>query len=277
MTVLLGTVAFFLPMIAICWWDARAQTITSAADVGHLLGPRVIGSLPILPRRALRRLHGHESRGSPWTSSLRESVDGVRTLLLRISDLEPARLVLVTSAIRGEGKTTLATQLATSYARAHCRTVLVDFDLRSPAVHRAIGLPVAPGVSELLRGKATVEEVLQPSAQDDLWAVGAGECDEEALLALPQTGVAEFLGRLREEFDFVVVDSGPVLPVADALVIGRHVDIAVLAVMRDVSQAPKILAAYERLTALGIRVLGAIVTGKQDETVRSYYQYVRHA
>ena len=85
--------------------------------------------------------------------------------------------------------------------------------------------------------------------------------------ALARDGLEGIFEKLREEFDFIVVDSHPVLPAADSLLIGQHMDAAILSVLRDVSQTPRVYAASQKLAALGIRVLGAVVNGADPEEV----------
>jgi Mrp family chromosome partitioning ATPase len=89
----------------------------------------------------------------------------------------------------------------------------------------------------------------------------AGQWDRELTKALATDQVEKLFATLRQEYDFVVVDSHPVLPATDALLIGQHVDAVLLALLRDVSQLPRVYAACQRLTGLGIRVLGAVVNG----------------
>ena len=90
----------------------------------------------------------------------------------------------------------------------------------------------------------------------------AGRCDAAAIQALAQDEVQTLFYHLKEEYEFVIIDVSPVLPVADALLIGQHTDAVVLSVLRNVSRLPAVHAAQQRLTSLGIRVLGAVVIGE---------------
>jgi capsular exopolysaccharide synthesis family protein len=175
----------------------------------------------------------------------------------------------------GEGKTTLATQLAFSFARGGRRTLLVDGDLRRPDVHRIFGLPREGGFSEVLRSEMSLSEAIRPTLTPNLWVLTAGRIDQQALAALAQrqSFLSESFQKMREDFDFVIVDCCPVLPVVDTMLIGQHVDIAVLSVLRDVSQMPRIDEANRRLTNIGIRVFGAVVTGAAGGV---YYHHEYH-
>jgi capsular exopolysaccharide synthesis family protein len=180
---------------------------------------------------------------------------------------------MVSSASGGEGKTTLATQLAMSLARAGRQTVLVDFDLRRPAFDEVFGLPLEPGVCEGLRRQSSVSALVHQVANDNLAVVTAGRWDRSALASLSNGAAAAMFKQLREEYEFVVVDTSPILPVADARFVSQHVDAVVLAVFRDVSQAPKIEAACEILAAFGVQTVEAVVTGPNDNMYGKHMGY----
>src|SRR5262249_7353416 len=125
------------------------------------------------------------------------------------------RTLLVTSAVGGEGKTSLANHLATSLARSGQKTLLIDGDLRRPMVHGLYDQPRSPGFCELVRGECVSKDVAHQTPVDNLWVMTAGGFDDHALAALAQSPARSVLDKLREEFDFVVIDSAPLLPVAD--------------------------------------------------------------
>src|SRR5205823_7789267 len=197
-----------------------------------------------------------------------------RVMLLRAARSESMRVVMVTSAHSGEGKTSLSTHLAASLAQTGLRTLLIDGDLRNPIAHQVFGLDPAPGFCELLRDEARAEDVIRPTAVDRLWMIPAGRWTSRASRALAQDGVARrILAGFREEFDFVIIDSSPVLPVVDPLLIGQLADGTILSVLRDVSRMPNVYAAHQRLTAGGVRVLGAVVNGVRGEAYGAAYPY----
>jgi succinoglycan biosynthesis transport protein ExoP len=94
----------------------------------------------------------------------------------------------------------------------------------------------------------------------------AGSVDGHALQALTQDGVAEVFERLKEQFDFIIIDTSPVIPVPDALVLGQQADVVILSLMKDVSRMPAVYQAQQSLEDLGIRVLGAVMIGEKTET-----------
>src|SRR5262249_26886645 len=174
-------------------------------------------------------------------------------------------------------KTSLASQLAASLARAWRKTLLVDGDLRHPAAHKLFDLTLEPGLSEVLRGEANLPDAIKPTLMSRLWMMPAGHWDAHAVQALAQGGVRRMFDELRGQYDFIVVDSSPVLPVADALLLGQHVDAVLFSVLRDVSRLPSLQAASQKLQHLGVRTLGAVVIGTSTDLGGKSYQYKAQA
>jgi capsular exopolysaccharide synthesis family protein len=184
---------------------------------------------------------------------------------------------MVTSAVSGEGKTTLATHLAGSLARAGRRTLLIDCDLRRPSIHQMFELPPQPGLSEVLLGEVHLAEATLATPVSGLWVVPAGQWDRNVMQALARDDARAVFEKLKAEYDFVVIDSHPVLPATDSLLIAQHADAVIFSLLREVSQMPKVYAACQRLTSLGVRVLGAVVNGTQEDTYAGGYQYAAPA
>jgi len=253
-----------IPGGIVAFWDASAKHINTPADVSKGLRLSVLGSVPLIPAKVLRRLGSPSKRYHTWQARLTESVDGIAARVLRKAEMEQCRVIMVSSAAGGEGKTTLATQLALSLARAGRRTVLVDFDLRRPAFDEVFGLPLEPGVCEVLRQESDISTIVHQVATNNLAVVTAGRWDRSALAALSNGAAAGMFKKLREDYDFVVIDASPVLPVADARFVSQHVDTVVLSVFRDVSKAPKIQAACEILAAFGVHTVETVVTAPNN-------------
>src|SRR5262249_26769584 len=115
-------------------------------------------------------------------------------------------------------------------------------------------------------------DVVRPTRLSRLWLITAGLCDGHATQALAQESLQGIFEELRGQFDHVVVDSCPVLPVADSLLIARHADGVILSILRDESRLPQVSAAQQRLAGLGARVLGAVVSGAEGDAYGFDYQ-----
>jgi capsular exopolysaccharide synthesis family protein len=249
----------------VAWWEFRRRRVRSPEEVSTGLGIRVVGAVPASPDvEAIinappeEELDGH---------LVLESIDAIRTLVLNSARQDATRVLMVTSAESGEGKTTLASHLAGSLSRAGRKTLLIDGDLRQPAVHQFFEAPMEPGLSEVLLGEVDTVDAIQKTNQDGLLVMPAGQWDREVLQSLARGEASDVLEKLKEEFDFIVIDSHPVLAATDSLLIGEAVDAVILSVLRDVSRTPRVYAASQQLQGLGIRVLGAVVNATDPAEV----------
>lgn len=254
----LGGVA--LALLGVAFFEFQTRRITNFTAVEDGLGVRVMGDVPMLSGKRWSLFGGINGEGA-LQGMMDESIDGIRSMLLHVGNEESIRCVLVTSAKASEGKTTVASSLAASIGRSGRRTLLVDGDLRRPSVHRLLDIPNRTGLCEVLSGEAAVADVVRPSRSPGLWVMTAGQCTPESLQALAREGVAEVFEQLREEFDFIVVDSGPVLAVVDPLLLGPYCDGAIISVLRRVSQMSSVYDTCERLEGVGVRVLGSVING----------------
>jgi capsular exopolysaccharide synthesis family protein len=270
-----GLVSFLGVVLLVAFLEWRTRRIDGVDQVVTELGLRVIGTVPAFPNRANLKA-AVEAGGANWRFVLNESINSARTMLLHTARTQSMQVVMVTSATQGEGKTSLASQLATSMATAGMRTLIVDCDLRNPSVQKLFELPLGPGVSEVLRQEVDVADAVQATAVPNLWVIPAGHCSNATIAALAQGHPMETLfNRLRGQFDFIIVDSCPVLPVADALLIGQHVDGVVFSIMQDISQLPKVLTATEKMNQLNIPLVGAVVNGIKQDVYSYGYNYVK--
>jgi capsular exopolysaccharide synthesis family protein len=206
-----------------------------------------------------------------------EGAEQFRTLrarLYQIRDVAPLNKVLVTSAVAGEGKTFVATNLAQAIARERDRKVLlVDGDLRSAGLHLPLGAPLSPGLSEYLRDEASEAEIVQHGQEGNLCFIAAGNgggC--KASEALSNGRLQKLLDRIAPLFDWVIVDSPPCLPVADASVLAGCVD-GVLLVVRSKS-TPSAMAQRAHQELRKSNVIGVVLNAVEEvDSYGAYYSY----
>ena len=269
-----GFGGFSFIVFGIVFLEYRFRRISSINEVSENLSMKVMGTLPLMPRSVTRNgKKNGKSRSAFWHSALTESIDATRTMLLRETDLESMNVVMVASAMGGEGKTTLTCHLATSLARAGRKTILVDCDLRRPSVSKVYDLDISPGFCEVLRGEAKLDETVRELPVNNLSIIPAGIINQDILGLLAQNEVGDIFNILKTEYDFVIVDSSPILPVTDSLLIAQHVDATILSIRRDISRLAKVGAAVQRMSMLGIPFLGAVAIGLDDESFGFNYPY----
>jgi len=156
----------------------------------------------------------------------------LRSRLYRIRESQPLKTVLISSAVPAEGKTIVATNLAHALVRQQgCRVLLLDADLRAPRIHTLLGAPSNPGLADYLQGGASEFEVIQRGFEDGFFFTPAGTHVTHPSELISSARMKEFLERVKPAFDWIIIDSSPVLPVADATVLGGLAD-GVLLVVR---------------------------------------------
>jgi succinoglycan biosynthesis transport protein ExoP len=254
--------------------EVRAGRVANPDDLPARVRLGVIGVVPPLPglrpARTTRALRDERRRVEEFVQSL----DHLR-ITLGAGGPGARRCVLITSAIGGEGKTTLAAQLAGRCANAGLLTLLIDADLRRPSLGELLEVPEGPGLADVLLGEADPEAamvVIGSAGGFHLLPAGAVGHDPARLLQGERLG--QLLAQFRATFDVVIVDAPPVLAVPDALILGRWTDGAVLAVRHDTSRFPLVERANRRLAAVGVPVLGAVVNGcRTPESGYGAYHY----
>ncbi len=254
-TALGGLGVFALTCFGISYLEFCHRHLDGPEQVDEGLGIRVVGTLPALSARKML------DPDHPVVAQLTESIDGVRTLLMHDSTQKRRQVVMVTSATTQEGRTTVASQLAASLARAGRRTLLVDGDVRRPALHTLFDVSLEDGLCEVLRAEVDVADVIRPTHAEGLWLLTAGYCDVDAIQALATEQLQPAFEKLRSEYDFIIIDGAPVLGMSDALIFGQYSDGAILSVRRDFSQMPKINEAALLLRSVGVRLIGSVVNG----------------
>ena len=205
-----------------------------------------------------------------------QSLDHLRVALCEGGTNGEGRCVMITSATGGEGKTTLSAHLAARCANAGTSTLLIDADMRRASLGRLLDVPPGMGLGDVLAGEADLDASLISVQAGGFHFLSAGTPGIDPTRVLKSTRLAELIGQLRQMYDLVILDTPPVLPVADALILGRWADGAVMAARYDASRLPLIERANRQIIAAGIPVLGVVVNGvkTQDQAYGSYaYSY----
>lgn len=241
------------------------EAISDPTEVEPLIGVPLLGSIPKLsgtqPSEAL----------ADRKSSMVDAYLAVQTNLAFSTEHGVPRSLAVTSTRPSEGKSTTALALATMLARAQKRVVLVDGDMRSPSIHHLIGTDNDRGLSNYLAGNDEVAGLIQPVALYGFHAVTAGPVPPNAAELLTSERLHMLITSLLGQFDHVVIDSPPVMGLADAPLIGGRVDGVIYAIESHGIRSSMVRAALHRLESAHVRVLGAVLT--KFESRRSSYGY----
>ena len=198
----------------------------------------------------------------------------LRSRLYHVREKMPLKKLLVTSALPKEGKSFTSANLAQVMVRQHGRrALLIDADLRGPRLHQMLGAPAGPGLAEYLTGKADEASVMQRGPMEGLFFIPSGEGIEDPAELVASGKLKVLLQRLEPLFDWIIIDSPPVIPVSDASVLSKVCD-GVLMVVRS-NSTPSDLARKARSEFPDQMLIGVVLNGTDHETAkyeRYYYE-----
>jgi polysaccharide biosynthesis transport protein len=268
------------------------NTVKSPDDIEALTG---LPSLAVVPAFAELNGHGRSSRlalgagsGTPAESrvelvahsqpksQISEAFRALRTSLLLSQAEHPPQVILVTSALPREGKTTAAVNLAVTLAQLGDRTLLIDSDLRKPGIRRALGLTGGRdvGLSSYLAGVAALDEITVPHAAiSNLVALPTGPVPPSPADLLSSHRMRDAVAYLRQQYKFIVIDSPPIMAATDAVILSALVD-GVLLVVRS-GETPKEAFTRSRDLLIGVkcRLLGVVLNAVDSSAPDYYYSY----
>jgi capsular exopolysaccharide synthesis family protein len=185
---------------------------------------------------------------------------------------EPVRMVVVTSAVASEGKSVTATNLALTVAAAKVRVLLIEGDLRQPKVADYLDLERAVGLSDVIAGRAEIDDVLQPWGDGFMTVLPTGHMPPNPSELLASESAARLFDELRRRFEFIIVDTPPLIPVTDGVVAATRADGVILVVRHGRTTRHQLTLALGALENVSARLLGSVMTmvptGKH-----SYYAY----
>lgn len=249
--------------VAYARWRLNPK-IYEAADVRQSSRMPFLGQLPPLPKRL--------DLGGPCDPALAESVRMVRTALLKRIEATDTRVVLVSSSTSGTGKTTVAALLSRSLAQLGKRVLLVEGDLRCPALSkRVVGFESQFGLGALLTGQVDESQVILKTHTPPIDVIVAGNIPADFNFELLANGaLQQHLKRWRKKYDIVLIDGPPILPVADAPILAGEADGTILVLRSDYCRRDDVVRAFSDLRAAGASLLGTVFIGSPH--AKSYYQ-----
>jgi len=246
------------------------NTFKTKDDVENYLKLPVVGMLPKMRANPLAKSNSERLAMSEPRSPFAEAINDIRTAILFSRIDEPPKTILITSPLPGEGKTTLALNLALAFARRG-RTLLIDADLRKGRIEELAHLNGHPGLTDVLSGQCTTKDAIVADHEaEDLFLLTAGTSPPNPLEVISSKRFGEELARLRSNFDYVIIDGTPLLPVSDSIVLARVVDVTVMAIKSDDTSREVALDALKRLQTIRIKPVGVIMQQVDMRKLRGY-------
>jgi capsular exopolysaccharide synthesis family protein len=235
----------------------RAQldrSVKSAEEAAVLVGAPVVGT--VLRDGELEKRHTVDRKGASRTA---EDYRQLRNNLQFLDVDNPPKLIMISSALPSEGKTTAVVNLALALVDAGKRVTVIEADLRRPKVSLYLGMVAGVGLTNLLAGTAELDDVLQYYGDAGLQVVAAGPTPPNPGELLASSHMAELLNKLRDTNDFVLIDAPPLLPVADSSGLAVHTDGVLLSVRYGATRREQLQQAAATLERVGARTLGIIL------------------
>jgi succinoglycan biosynthesis transport protein ExoP len=248
------------------FFEYMDKTIKSPDEIKNELGLTCLGIVPVVSR-APKTLNVSNSVPTAFVEAFRT----VRTNVLLSSADETVRSILVTSTGPNEGKTVVAANLAILLAQIGQSVVLVDADLRRPSVHEILGHSQEPGLSDLAAGRMKPSRVIHASSVPGLWCVPSGPIPPNPAEILSSDSFKRFIKVLERTFDWVIIDSAPVMAVTDATLVARITAGVLFVVAAEQSTRPAALKAIEQLELAQSRFVGAVLNKVKLQRNAFYY------
>ena len=261
---LTGTIAFIL--------EYMDDTLKTPQDIANVLGLPVVGY--VVNESGMDKTDGTPYVSANPRSPMAETFRTLRTNLEFASVDKSLKTILITSPGAGEGKTTVATNLAAVMAQANKRVILLEGDLRRPRVHRALGMSNQIGLSDVFRGQMDIRDVARYSKVKDLAVITSGSLPPNPAELLGSARMAQILARLVDSASVVIIDSPPFV-VADSTVLAAKVDGVLLVLQPGKTHAEAAKTMLAQLNRAGAHVVG-VVLNRVSRKTSSYYGYYRY-
>jgi len=262
MMALTSLIGLCLPFGVAIIWEYMVKRVSNPQDLEQDPNLSVLAEITRLPSR-VRRSGTFSSNGNGQPVKVfEESVNNLAASLTLSDDLGDARTLAVTSAAQHEGKTSLAVALPASIARACGKPVLlIDGDMRSPDIHNVFGIPLQPGLADVLRGECSLEEAIATKGTNSVHVLPAGKLRANPLSLVTSGAMKSLLDRALDSYHCIIIDTPPILAASEALVLAKVVDACLMCAMRDVSRIDQVRRACQRLATVGVQPIGTVFNG----------------
>ncbi len=255
------------------------NTLKSSADVERILQQPLLGAIPKLKTAngkplELGRMFLNSDRSSDHNADapyFKEAIRTIRTAITLSAQFKPHKMLMLTSAVSGEGKSVTALNLAYAFGQLD-QVLLVECDLRRPTLGAQLEIPAdMPGISQLLTNEAKLEECIVYPEADKIQFITAGAAPHNPLELLSSPAFTALMLQLRHDYDLVILDCPPILPISDATVIASKMDAAIFVARAGSTPVEQIKAGLEKLRDTNVTVLGVVANALENERAPAPY------
>ena len=204
-----------------------------------------------------------------------ETYKSIRTsVMFSMPQSDKGKVIVVSSATPGEGKSTTNINLAITFAQTGARVIVIDCDLRKARVHKYLEIERGDGLSNVLCGFVRLENAIQKNVRENLDCLTAGAISPNPAELLETEQFAALLDTLREEYDYIFIDTPPITVVTDAVIVMKHCTGVVLVIRENVTRYDALDETVETIQKVGAKILGAIMVDSEERS--RAYSYYRH-
>ena len=250
----------FVALIAIK--EMLNVTVRKPDDIENLLNSKKIGSVvKVINKKSSTATRQVSLNNVHIDARFKESIYSIRNTIIKKCEEKHINSIMITSTGAGEGKTTLSSNIAISFARKHYRTIIIDCDLRHPSVRKQLNIPLTDeslGIVDVITGKCNLEKAMLKMKKSGLYVLPGTVSIENASELMGSKQLAELIKALEGMFDYVIVDAPPVGVVADALELKDCVGSVLFAVRQDYIKVDRIKDAISGFGASRIHILGCV-------------------
>lgn len=199
-----------------------------------------------------------------------EAYKTLRTNIEQITSIDNIKTILITSSISGEGKSTVAGNLAISLSKNNHKVLVIDCDLRRPSLHNKFNIENEYGVGEVLLGDNELKSSIK-KIDSRLSVLTAGKIKNDTAELFATENMKQLLDEVRITYDYIIIDSAPIIPVADTSVLAGGIDASILVVRANKSKERLVIHGYEKLKTK-TKILGMILNDSERKSKNKYYK-----
>ena len=261
--------------VILCLYVFLKRTVTSKEQLKKRINLRDLGSLPYVRTKKRKNAANNDLTllNERLAPAYEESIRRLRIRVMRETEKNGGGVIMVTSSVPGEGKTTIAVNLALSIARQGKSVILADCDPRNPSVAGVMHNDGKhPGIGAVLRNKTSLQHALSPAGIDgaDLKVLFGGHPNTEDAALLGSRKMKETVEALRKQADYVILDTAPAELLADASLLAKYVDSVLYVIRCDYTKMPKIRGGIESLTMRNVNIMGYVFNGDINQKTGRY-------
>ncbi|MBN1764081.1 MAG: polysaccharide biosynthesis tyrosine autokinase [Sedimentisphaerales bacterium] len=262
----------FMGLVFALICDRMDNRFRSVEEVSSVLNTPVLGLVPSITDKDMLLARGERIFIKP-ACPIAEAFRSIRTAVYFGAPRDQAHTILITSSVEGEGKSGITSNLAAAMARAGQRILVVDGDLRKPTQHRLFKLDVKEDLISVLTARASVEDVIQPTRIEGLDVLPCLGKTAQPSELLSSSNFMNLIQKLGQGYDRILIDSSPLMQVADARILGAICDMTVLVIRSEKTSRRSAEKAAESLWSVGAQLLGVVINDVSRKKLRyGYYQ-----